>query len=497
MNRRISRIFRKVGSRGCPLALVILTVAVLASPAVRASPTAAGADSTPPDTESPEAHGSHLSDERIPLKVEVIPERPKPILELGEPFLGTGTLRPGFELPTGAVWQPSLLVFGTWRTAVQTFEREGRQVSEAATRLDLFLNLQLSGSERLVVGFQPLQQDGLFTSYIFDSDIPGIEEGSRGETSADITSLFFEGDFGEIFPNLSKKDFKATDIGFSLGRQPLLFQEGILIDDTIDGIGLTRNSLQPRNTANLRTTLFWGWNQVGRSTGAGNSEDEDAQLFGLLTSADFRRSTVEADLVYVTSDGIGGDLLTAGISAVQRLGRTNSTFRVLASSAVDDETVAATDGILLFSELSWTPHHSRDLAYVTTFLAVDEFSSAARGPSAGGPLGRAGIGFAAVGLGNYGAALSSKARDVAGGAIGYQKFFDDTRQQLIFELGARLGTEASIADAVAATVRYQAAWGQHSVVILDGFVGYQEAIGLGRSQDEELFGGRIEWLLKF
>ena len=441
-------------------------------------------------------HSSRLTDERIPLQLEGFPERPKPLLELGEPFLGTGTLKPGFELPTGAVWQPSLLMFGSWRTAVQTFEREGDRVSEAATRLDLFFNLQLSGSERLVVGFQPLQQDGRFTSYIFESDLPGLEDGFEEETSADITSLFFEGDFGEIFPNLSKKDFRATDIGFSIGRQPLLFQEGMLINDTIDGIGLTRNTLQPRNTSNLRATLFWGWNQVGRSAAGGNAEDEDAQLFGLLTSTDLRRSTIDADFVYVTSDD-GGDLLSGGISAVQRIGTVNTAFRILGSSAQDEETLAASDGALLFSEVSWTPHYTYDLVYFTTFLAVDRFSSAARGPASGGPLGLAGINFAAVGLGNYGAALSSIAEDVAGGAIGYQKFFDGTRKQVIFEVGGRIGTDDAIANAAAATVRYQAAWGRHHVFVVDGFAGYREALGPGASGDEELFGGRVEWLLKF
>jgi len=45
--------------------------------------------------------GSRFSDEPIPLAD--LPERPNPILELGEPFLGTGTLSQGFTMPGGAV----------------------------------------------------------------------------------------------------------------------------------------------------------------------------------------------------------------------------------------------------------------------------------------------------------------------------------------------------------------------------------------------------------
>ena len=45
---------------------------------------------------------------------------------------------------------------------------------------------------------------------------------STDELNGELVSLFFEGDFGEIFPNLSRDDFSATDVGFSVGRQPLL-----------------------------------------------------------------------------------------------------------------------------------------------------------------------------------------------------------------------------------------------------------------------------------
>ena len=457
-------------------------------------------------------HGSRLTDERIPLDPNAVPERPRPLVELGDPFLGSGTLEKGFELPTGAVWQPSLLVFGTLRTAYQSFDDEAGRYSELAGRLDLFANLQLSGTERLVAGFRPLDRDGRFTSYVLASDLPDSEEDEFLDAlNGELTSLFFEGDFGEIFPNLSRDDFSPTDIGFSIGRQPLLFQEGLLINDSIDGIGVTRNTLQPHGTSNFRATLFWGWNEIDRSTTAGtadNREDDGAQLYGLLTSTDLRRSTVDADLVWVRSavrDGnrgpetaTGGDLAAGGISFVQRIGKAATSFRVLGSYALDDTTDTA-DGLLLFSEASWSPPHGHDHLYVNGFWAMDEFVSAARGPATGGPLGRAGINFAAVGLGRYGAALSSRARDVAGGAVGYQRFFDHTRKQLLVELGARVGTADEVSDAVATTVRYQAALGRRFVVVVDGFVGRRETpasadVGSG---DQTISGSRVELVVKF
>lgn len=439
------------------------------------------------------AHGhdsSRLTDQHIALQVESVAERPKFLLELGNPYLGTGRIKPGFELPTGAVWQPSLILFGTLRTALQTFNDGPAERTEWANRLDLFGNLQLSGSERVVVGFRNLDRNGQFTSYVF---APDLEDPFVEEINSNIQALFFEGDFGEIFPNLDREDFGRTDIGFSIGRQPLLFQEGMLINDSIDGIGITRNTLQPKNTSNFRLTFFLGLDNIDRNQLA----DDSATLFALLTSTDVRRSTVDLDIAWVGGDAASGDLLALGVSAVQRLGKTNSSFRVLGSFAGGEETAFATDGVLLFSELSWTPAHGHDLVYVTTFAAFDQYSPAASDPAVGGPLGRAGITFAAVGLGSYGAPLSSTARDVAGGAVGYQKFLGvDSRRQLIGEIGLRAGTAPGVGDSGALGLRYQAAFGRRMVLVFDAFGGTRQAEVAGAG-DETLWGGRVEFQLKF
>lgn len=465
----------------------MLLVALL----LAASPLFAGGDG---DSET----SSRLSDEAKPLDLEGVPERPKPILELGEPFLGTGTLRKGFTLPTGAVWQPQALVFGSWRTALQSFEADSSadagagRVGELATRLDLFLNLQLSGTERLMVGVRALDGDGRFTSYFFEHPDRSLEGEFRDEVDADLELFFFEGDFGEIFPNLDREDFAGLDFGFSAGRQNLLFQEGLLINDTVDGIGITRNNWPSDSASNLRATFFYGWDRLDTSFGA----ERDGSLYAVLTSADTRTSTIDADVAYVDADDASGSLLAAGVSAVQRLGRTNSSFRLLGSWATDQVTATATDGYLLFSELSWVPHGTHDLLYVNNFWAIDQYSPAARGVGGAdaGPLGRAGISFASVDLGSFDAPLSSRAHDVFGGAVGYQRFLDHTRKQVLMELGYRVGTTDAEADAFAGIVRFQSAAGRRFVWVVDAFAGYRELAG-GGSQSP--YGARLELVVKF
>lgn len=429
-----------------------------------------------------EEHGdsSRFSDVALPLQYDDVPPRPQPLLELGTPFMHPGPIGGGFELPTGAIWQPNFLVYGTYRTGFVGVDR-GAPQSEWANRLDLFGNLQLSGTERILVGLRPLDEDGVFSGRRHEP----FSESVDGSNTR-VETLFFEGEIGEIFPALDPHDFGQKDIGFSVGRQPISFQGGQLIDDNLDVVAFTRNSLDIGDVSNLRITALFAWDDIHRGGGV---EDETARLYGLLGEADLTGSTVEVDVIRSTSD-LTGDALFAGVSVTQRLGHLNSTVRINTSQP-DEESSATTRGTLLFSELSWTPHHSEDLVYLDAFVGLDRYSSAARNPLAGGPLGRTGILFAATGLGTVGAPLGNDADNAAGAAFGRQFIFNEGREQLILEMGARSATDGSDQSAAAIGCRYQRAFGQHLIVAYDLYGGYRE------QGEDDFVGGRVELLFKF
>ncbi|HSR51800.1 MAG TPA: hypothetical protein VLV83_13305 [Acidobacteriota bacterium] len=507
-------------------------------------PTSAGdgnQDGDPEDADHDHAtHDSHsrLSDQPIPLAQ--LPDRPKPLLELGTPFLGTGRIGRGFRLPGGAVWQPSFLLFGSFRSGLSHFDDDRVGTTQWANRLDLFGNLYLSGTERLVFGLRPLDEtvdDGTrqFTGGQWFSPDPNDRGGGVEGFNFDwdtVTHLFFEGEIGEIFPNLDPEERGSFDIGFSVGRQPINFQEGLLVNDFLDAVGITRNNLKPGGTVNLRVTGLYAWNQINRNTPSGdalirNREADGARLFGLFTEVDWRVSTVAVDLIYLNGgtfrgtpqvpDVEAGDAIYTGVSFVQRFGNLNSSFRVLGSIPLGDRTPdnnpldisdPAGGGALFFSEISWTPHHSHDFIYVNGFAAFDRYRAAALDPTIPGPLARAGFLFAGPGLGNFPGALSPTAEDVVGGAVGYQKFLDRTRQQLLVEAGGRLSTSGCGGSqddcgshSLAGGARYQIAIGRRSVLVLDGYVSWENLRGASQAdfgQDSRLrLGSRIEWLLKF
>ena len=242
--------------------------------------------------------------EEEPIGLQPIPPRPPLILELNDLFLGPGFLNQGIETPTGAVWRPSVWVFGQYRTAFQYFDnrRASDPVVEWANRLDLFGQLNLTGTERVLVGIRPLDEERInrrfFTGYDFRD---GKElDGWNG----DLQTLFFEGDFGELFPRLDPYDSHLLDVGFSVGRMPILAQQGLLLnEDMIDAVTVTRNTLYGHGNLNLRATGFYAWDSITRNSPTKmpppNELDKSSQMVGLLTESDLYHSMVNLDVVYV------------------------------------------------------------------------------------------------------------------------------------------------------------------------------------------------------
>ena len=402
------------------------------------------------------------------------PKRPKTI-HFGNDFLNRGELSKGIPVFTGAVWQPSLLVFGSMRSAYQYVDTGApgpdTEASEWVNRLDLNFNLALTATERLVVGIRPFDNNGRYSGHQFKAFDSNGDNESNLYVDGNIETLYFEGDFGELFPNLDKHDTKGLDFGFSIGRQPIFIQEGIMLNDTIDSIGVTRNNILVQGTSNIRITALWAWGDVDRGIGfGGDARPDSANLFGLFTSIDTRKSTIDIDIAHISDRlreepiGVvparfeGGDQTNIGISAVQRIGHYNTAIRINHSQAAESEdSIHASDGTLYFGELSWTRPHGNDLVYINGFYSVNKYQSLARDPEAGGPLGRAGLLFASPGIGTLPSPIENTVADSAGGAIGYQKLLSGIRKQITLEVGGRTETDGTELDRLGAIISYQQA----------------------------------------
>ena len=434
---------------------------------------------------------ARLSDKPIPYKV--VPERPPLLLELGCDFLGKGKLPKGIELPTGAVWSPCLWGFGTLRTALQSYEGVGPlgRNTEWANRLDLFANLQLTHTEKCLVGIGVVDKNRStnFTRYSFESTQG--DEGWNPEFGGFVRALFCEGDFGSLFPNLDPKGTRLIDYGFSFGRQQITFQEGVMINDVLDAVGVVRNNLHLPGFSNIRLTGLFAWDSIDRGSPATRLRLDDPGLFGIFTQGDTANSTFNLDFITIQdheSNSTGGDGYWLGLSATQRgwfpwsgSGAVNTTYRINASFAEDADSPQVSDGLLLSSEMSWTPESSDDIFYVNSFWGLDRYSQASREPIIGGPLAALGISFAGASLGNYLSELDGFNSQVVGVAIGYQAFWDNHRRNLVIEIAGIKDTTRGLfktdgpgGDGAAITVQFQQALGQRVQLQLDGFVSYLE-----------------------
>jgi hypothetical protein len=430
---------------------------------------------------------SRLTDDVIPLDT-TLTNRPAPPIEIGASFLNTGPLSSPIELPTGEILQPSFIVFGTGRTALQTFDDGANpRNSEWVNQLSIYGNMQFTGTERLVIGFRPFDNDGRIGSFFGQQ----FEPHSKFHSSlyGDFTTLFFEGDLSEIFPKLDPYDRHALDYGFSVGRQPLLFQNGMLLDDTVDSFGLIRNTILTQSLPPMRVTGYVGWNYLHRGN---NQLDDSANLFAIDASADhYSLGTIDLDGAYVEASSKTGSGAFGAASVTNRVvfwGRSfNLTFRANGSYAINQQTPEVGSGVLLFGGISRTPNHTGgNFAYLNSFLGLEHFSSIGRRPDGGGPLSSIGILYEALGMDKYGSGLNSyPAPSSVGLAAGYQMFFDGTRRQVVIETGARTHQSA-----IALGGRLQQAAGQHIIFQFDSFVAGQNHRSVG-------YGARSEMLIKF
>ncbi len=430
-------------------------------------------------------HHDHIETElgEFPIGIQPIPERPSLLIEWNEGFLANGPLAHGIETHTGAIWRPALWVFGEYRSAIQYTDqhRPVDPVAEWAHRLDLFAQVNLTGTERVLMQFRPFdEEEGAvrsFSGYDFRNG-----DGFDGSNFR-FNTLFFEGDFGELFPRLDPFDSLSLDYGFAVGRMPLLAQQGLLInEDMLDAITITRNTINAGRLLNLRATFVYAWGNVNRNsaTQMGNAYDSASRMIALLTEGDFKHSTINIDAAYVFGNEFGtGDLVAFGVSSIRRHylhhNTYNTSLHLLASYPISGRTAYADQGELLFAQTSWTPHCTEDLIYLNGFWAIDQFTSPARGPLAGNALGQTGVLYSAPGIGNLDAPLGPLTDNRAGGSLGYQLFYDHTRQQVIFEIGGHKETKGEHSGALGAAVRWQRAIGQRYILLLDGYTAKRES----------------------
>ena len=414
-----------------------------------------------------------LSDMPLPfLETEDLPPRTGPIIELGRGINETGPVSPGIEMPWGAVWQPALWIYGSQRVAVLSTDgnrrtRPGGDLTEVATRMDLFANLQLTGTERVQAHLRPMDAGGRFTGRTISPSSTDSEFDSHWD--ADFETLFFEGDLGEMFPRLDPHDRGSRDFGFAIGKFPVEFQNGYMVRDEMTAVGLTKTHIQMEGSSGVRLTGLWAFDHVNRFN---NSPDKgDVDLFGLFAEGDFPWGLLEVDVAGVDADRDRGRQINAGAGWTGHSAGGNYSMHANFSRYFDPPQSWYESGSLLVLGYSTEVGFRRDILYANGYWAEGDFRRlASSGPP---PLGPVGLSFAGVGLGGYRPALWSRPLDSAGFAVGMQTFFAESAANWAVEVGHRLdldkGDTFGNTSGTALTTRAQYKFAERFLLQLDAY----------------------------
>jgi hypothetical protein len=429
-------------------------------------------------------------------------DRPRPPVEMGLRLYDRGAYPPPPTLfgPKDPM-MPAYMMFGDLRLAgayndngIAGLNGKTGQTTVAA-RLNLDMDLQLTPTERIHAFTRPFDKNGSFTR----EDVDGKVKSKFTHTlDLNLDTLFFEGDLGAMRQGWSGAT-NHTDLPFAFGRVPIVTQNGVWIEDAIDGaaFSITAKNNPTLDISNMDFTFFVGLNKVTTSADPGDK----ARVFGMAGFADLLRGYLEYGYGYLDADVSGHSYhnVTAAFSKRYR-GRVANSVRLIGNFGQKGVGgVKTADGGLLLIESSLVPRRHLGgneninplnfVPYFNLFAGFRSPQSLARGGDAGGVLRNTGITFESDGVTGY-PTLDATAHDSYGGALGLEYLFNLDRQIVIETATVQRRGNNTMGSEHSVGARYQHPFTKVWILRLDAMKGWRQ----GRN---DIFGARVELRRKF
>ena len=387
--------------------------------------------------------------------------------------------------------RPKFYMYGDYRTGIQGARNAGGRADNWSSRLNLDLDLQITDTERFHAFVGPLDQQGRFTRFeLVDGDIDYVNE-------MDLTPVtgFFEGDLGVITGALQDHS-SEYDLPFTVGLVPLLFQNGIWMEDAVTGVAATLPAKHSRllNWSNADFTFFAIFDQLNSPA---FKEDNDAQAIGTAWFIEAYGGYIETGYAYLRErDRDELSYHNATISFVRRyFHRIGNSVRVIVNAGQDLPSNQRTaDGVLLLVENSLiTPRPLTVVPYLNFFAGWNRPQSVARNGLSGGILRNTGLNFESDGLNGY-PTLDATGADTAGFSLGIDLIGNRLDRQLVTEFTylTRHGDNNPNVpgDQFAVGTRYQFPISNATLIRMDAMYGWREQL-------DDIYGTRIEYRWKF
>ena len=428
-------------------------------------------------------------------------QTPRPMLELGRPIYQSGPLqRSGTGMGEKNPVSHAFSIYGDLRTAVARNVNGGARTSVLATRLNLDVDYRFTATERVHAFFRPLDNVAEFTRCEFQNN---RSNNCTAKLDMKADALFFEGDLAAMMAGWTGTTQKF-DLAFAAGKMPLLFQNGIWLEDAITGVAAT---LPGKNSAalgisNMDITFFTGQNDVnagGVRDRFGALAKNHVKLYGATAFIEANQGYWEVGYAYTDPRNELSDQRynNLGMAFTRRYGGwLSNSLRLIHTYGQKPAGGArpTANGTLLLVENSFvTSSPSTLVPYLNMFIGSGNPQSVARAVDAGGILKNTGINFETDGLTGF-PKLNDTGNNTYGGALGIQYLFS-LDQQLVFEVATTqprkdLTSRTLVGREVGLGVRYQRPLDKAWIFRVDAMIA-------DRANAKDLAGVRFELRRKF
>ncbi|MEX2307240.1 MAG: hypothetical protein WD738_06585 [Pirellulales bacterium] len=421
----------------------------------------------------------------------------RPLIEWGMPFYDTGPVPPPSTDcgPTNPSL-PRFYLYGDYRAAAAYNAQNGGDKGVLAHRINLEWDLWLTATERFHMSTGPFQEDNNFMRFELDDGRPEFFN-ELDFFDPDTDALFFEGDLGYMIGGWTGQ-YARFDLPVAVGLLPLLFQNGVWMEDALLGIAATipaRNS-PALDWSNYEVTFFAGFDQI--TSPAFEDSNAAANLFGVTTFIEATGGYIEAGYAFLDdTTELDRSYHNIGLSYTRRyLNLVSNSMRVIVNAGqAGPESARTADGVLLLAENSFLTRWPYNvIPYVNLFAGFDDPQSVARAGAAGGVLRNTGILFESDNLTGY-PTLDATGNETYGAAIGIDLLAPEFTHQLIVEAAVlqAFGVPASRnapGDQYGIGARYQVPLSHAHLLRFDVMHGWLE-------NTDDVTGARAEFRWKF
>ncbi len=355
-----------------------------------------------------------------------------PWIEWGRPFYGDGITPRGIDWfgPYNMV-RPQFYLYGDYRTGVIAGRNAAGRTDNWSSRLNLDMDLRITDTERFHAFVGPTTRGAQNAGvHLIDGQLE-----YQSVVNPNLVTGFFEGDLGVLMGAMHNKTSPA-EIPFTVGLVPLLFQNGIWMEDAVTGAAFALPSRHSRllNWNNYDLTFFAAVDQI--NSAAFGRDNHAAQAFGSAIFIEAYDGYIESGYAFVRDrndpDRSYHNMTT---SYTRRyFDRISNSTRVIINAGQDGAKADRTaDGGLLLLENSWITSAPMTLVpYANLFYGWGRPQSVARAAVSGGILRNTGINFDTDGLNGL-ATLDPTGFDTSGGSLGVDLIGNKLDRQLLLE----------------------------------------------------------------